>query len=340
MTTDLLLRPAPHSTLRDVGERLDDRAETVAGLTGNLTVRLTDDPAINFRTLEGNDLAIPVSGDGLESIAGWVGAPWKFVKGLDPDLAEYLLNNLATRNGVTQVAVRYNDEGVQSMHDPHLAPISPMRYVEIAQRTISEDAPVDRLIATNREFLMDVVVPEAFDRGIGGDRAVGDITRGGLRFTQKRDKNMAPQVSPYLYRLVCTNGMELAESLGTVDSRGRSYNDVLAELEELAELGMSRLDHYIEQFYALRERAVANPERWLRRFGAERGLSNRIVERLTSAAPGLGDNPSEFDLVNMVTNLANDPAISNNVVRSLQQAGATVVAEHSARCDHCQSRLV
>jgi hypothetical protein len=340
MSTELLLRPAPYQTIRDVAERMDQRATHTPGSTADLAVSLqdSDGPAIRFSP-EGAHYEWPVTPAGLESVANWLGVPWTFVKGLDPDLAEALLNGLAARAGVAQVQVQHNDEGVIALYDPHVMPIEPVRYLILAGRVIDPDAPVDRAILTQREFLLDVVVPEGFDRGIGGDPAVGDITRGGLRFTQNRHKNMAPQVAPYLYRLVCTNGMELANAMPAIDARGSSTEEVLAQLELHAQTAVDRLDEYISQFYALRDTQVPNPERWLRRFGNEHGFSTRVLDRMLAMAPGLGDNPTEFDLVNLVTNQANDPSVGTGLLRDLQQSGAAAVSDHAARCDHCQHRL-
>lgn len=340
MSTELLLRPSPYQTLQDVAAQMDQRATTTSGSTADLQVTLTGDHGSTIRFISPSaSYEWPVTQPGLESVCMWLGAPWSFLKGLDPDLAESLLNGLAARAGVAQVAARHNDEGLLGLFDPNVMPIEPVRYLNIASQVISLDAPVDRAVLTQREFLLDVVVPEGFDRGIGGDAAVGDITRGGLRFTQNRQKNMAPQVAPYLYRLVCTNGMELADALPPIDARGSSTEEVLAELELHAQTAVDRLDEYIRQFYALRDTRVPNPERWLRRFGSEHGFSTRVMDRMLAMAPGLGESPTEFDLVNLVTNQANDPSVGTGLLRELQQSGAAVVSDHAARCDHCQHRL-
>jgi hypothetical protein len=46
-----------------------------------------------------------------------------------------------------------------------------------------------------------------------------------------------------------------------------------------------------------------------------------------------------FDLVNLVTNAANEPGVSPRLRSQLQRVGGTVVTQHHARCGHCQSRL-
>ncbi len=52
------------------------------------------------------------------------------------------------------------------------------------------------------------------------------------------------------------------------------------------------------------------------------------------------DDPSMFDVVNLVTNFANSPAVRNDGGRLLlERAGGSVVTDHATRCGHCQQKV-
>jgi hypothetical protein len=76
----------------------------------------------------------------------------------------------------------------------------------------------------------------------------------------------------------------------------------------------------------------------------EAGLPQRTVLNIAERLPDMVENPrnvSMFELVNLITNTANDPSIRNRIAvrRMLEQAGGQQVTSHIARCNHFQSRL-
>jgi hypothetical protein len=218
-----------------------------------------------------------------------------------------------------------------------------VRLVNVAEKVVgTKDAEVTRLVDEPAAFSMDVRVPEG-SRHVGGAPEVGDITAGGLRLDYNRKRNLSPGVQPYLYRLVCTNGYVCFDPGLKLDARGDSVDEVLAELEAMAELAFSQVEEQIKHFYDLREVPVENPERAIRVLATEQNIPERSTSVLMDAARSglLPDQPSQFDVVNLVTNFANSPRIRNDGGRLiLERAGGAVVAERVARCGHCQQRTV
>lgn len=173
---------------------------------------------------------------------------------------------------------------------------------------------------------------------------MGDLTRGGIRVGMDSKHNLAPWVQPYQYRLACTNGMETMDAGLRVDARGSSVEEVLAEFEAAADRAFRRVEDEIAAFYEMRNQRVANPERTLIRMAQERGLPDRTVVTLAERVPsmiGEDGSASMFDLVNLLTNQANDPRIRNRAGarRTLEQVGGSFVTEHKERCSHCQHAL-
>lgn len=334
----MFLREAPTSTLTDVRETLEDNTEHVQVATSEVSLDLVEERAITV-----GNITVPADTEGITALGNWLEVPSKFLQRLDADMQQHILRGLLQRHPATANFV-LNTEGIKQVRDPGTKFIDPRRMVDAAIRVIDPSAPVVEHWRTTDEFRLDVIAPENFDRGIGGDPQVGDITRGGIRIGVDLKHNLAPWVQPYMYRLWCTNGMETADQGLKVDARGASVDEVLAEFEAQADRAFRRVEQDIASFYELREQRVDNPERTLIRMAEERGLPARTILTLAERVPAHIEEDGSatmFDLVNLITNQANDPRIRNRTGarRTLEATGGHVVTDHQERCGHCQSSL-
>jgi hypothetical protein len=284
---------------------------------------------------------------GQDALAGWLDVPAKFLTRIDAPLKQHLVDGLLKRHQ-EKAHIRYTDTGILDVRDPAVDVVEPTDLVDVAAKVMGENSLVASNYRSAREFSFNTVVP--FDPETGGDRVfgdkatqrrVGDLTAAGLTFNKDTQRNLAPTVQPWSYRLACTNGMTFLDPGIKFDARGTSVDEVLEELERLAERAFSQVEARVNAFYSLREERVDNPERTLVRIGREQGLPSRVVNHLVESAPMLGDNPSMFDLLNLVTHLANEPSLESRqgTVRSLQLAGGAVVVDHAERCPTCKTAL-
>lgn len=371
MTTATFIRPDQGLTLASLEERLSEARSGTSthdvplsgvhfALTGNQSViRLGDEE-------------VPATEGGLEAFGSFLGVPSAFLARVgktDLELQEVIMNGLLNHVGVSAASVRYGEGGVSGVFEAGKAPLDPRRLIAVASKVLgTEDAPIQRLVDTQAEFAFDTHVPFTHDEGVGGDATslvevpedllsyswtthlpvrdgarVGDLTAGGLRFGVDLKRGLAPSVQPFTFRLACTNGMEHTDTGLKVDARGLSVEEVLADLEVQAERAFSRVESQIEHFYRMRDQPVENPEREIIRLANERGLPQRSVTRLLEAAPteALPDDPTRFDVVNLITNLANSPAMRNDGGRMLlERAGGSIVSDDAVRCGHCHARIV
>lgn len=335
----MLLREAPTETLAQLQEEME--SSTVRDiLVQNEDIHFDIERPGGTVTLSPK-VTVPMTETGLKAFSQHFDVPYKFVERLDPDMRQYVFTNLAERTK-GEVSVAYAPKlGVEAVRDAHVKFINPLRLVEIVGRVIDPSALIVEHIHNNDEFRLDVIAPEGFDRGIGGDRKVGDITRGGLRVGQNLKANQtakAPWSSEFLYRLLCTNGLEREDPSLVVSARGNSVEQVLEDFEQMADRAFRHVEETIKAFYDLRNQPVENPERALLRMAAEQGIPRATRMVLAEVAPTI-DNPTQFDLVNLITNQANDMTMTPNVRRNLQRAGGRVVSEHAERCSHCLAKL-
>ncbi len=318
------------------------------------------------------DATVPVTEDGLLALAEHLSVPAPFFKRLGKDVGVDFQSEIVNRvMGATPneaVRIEYGPGGIIEVRSPGSSQVNPNQILDVASRVFGEGAPLQRLIDSSTEFGFDVHVPFDADHGIGGDRSaavaipeeitgyswatnlpltgtarVGDLTAAGARFGLDLKRGLAPTVVPWSMRLACTNGMETMTEATKIDARGMDVETVLAELEAAARIAFSNAEGNIAHFYDLRNTPVENPERAIRAIARERGIPNRSMIQMLDLAPAEGilpENPSEFDIVNLVTNLANRASIRNNGGRLLlERAGGGVISDHRARCGHCQHAL-
>lgn len=342
------LRPPPDKTLTDVMNILEARPGTsVRAINTNVSVALLDREE-DARTITINNpggvIEVPATQTSLEALGGWVGIPKSFLMRQGTELQQYMLNYLLAHQADEGIFRVSSDYGLLEVRAPEQKVIEPRSIVEVLMRSIDKEAEVVDFWSTPDDFRLDTIVPADFDRGIGGDPQVGDITRGGVRVMQNRKQNHAPQVSEFMYRLECTNGMEAVHTDLHIDARGETVEDILIAIEAAAQRVMGRIEQRIEHFYALRAEMVPDASQMLDRIAKEEGISDRVLGDLIDILPEIKDEDgsvSLFALVNLVTNFANEGSIDRRAGarRVLELAGGSVVVDAADRCLYCQSRL-
>lgn len=340
----MYMRNLPGTTLDDLHTQLDRRQITWGGGLHQVEVKL--DRPEGERVVRFGEHEVPATKSGLDVLAKFVNIPGPFFGKITPEEQEFLLNRRMSHTGGELTLAFDQDNGISEVRKPGQTVIEPVRLVDSAIRVLTGDALVVEDWLTGDDFRVDIIVPEGFDRFIGGDPGVGDITRGGVRIGQDRKNNLAPWVQGYTYRLVCTNGMELPDASLKVDVRHLDARQIEAAFEAEIRRATDRLEQDIQAFYDLRNEPVGDdPTGAMRRVATERGLPARTVGRLEDMVPAMvteaNGNPSMFDLVNVITNLANDPAmgVRSTTVRGLQRSGGAVVHDHGTRCGTCHSRI-
>jgi hypothetical protein len=342
-------REVPTETLTQLRNRLDVKAEMTTTPLEDFKLKLLDaEPTISFGKGRARQ-EFPAHLNSIVALGNILNVPSPFLKKQENDVRQTLLEMLIAKHP-GEVLVRFNEGELLEVQKPTALMIDPRRLVDAAMHVIDPKAiVVEAWQEPGIEFRCDVIVPEGFDRGIGGvkprkgTKQVGDITRGGIRFGVEHKRHLAPWVSQYLYRLVCTNGMERQDAGWKVDARGMTVEDVLKEFELQADRAFKGVEHAIRAHYDLRSQPVDNPERTLLRVGREQKLPDRVTMRLVeeAASSDLPDEPTMFDIVNLITNQGNDPDIADrpDVRRVFESCGGIIVADHAARCGHCMAKL-
>jgi hypothetical protein len=335
----MFIKTLPELTIADLIEREAPTTRDFTVPTATIQVAVNNQPDDSIRI---GDEELPATGEGLVALGSWVGVPAKLVGNLDADLLTHLLNGLLTRSG-DDVQVSLTDDGLQDVFNPGSKRIDPSEVLQIASRVVSPDAQVVEWRQNNKGYGFEVITrPSVVEEA---ELVVRDISHGGLRFGHDWKAGYLPWVQPYIYRLVCTNGMEIPDQTLAISSEGNTVEEVIASLEEMAEIAFGRVESDIAAFYELREHPVEHPERVLLRMGQEQGIGDRRLRTILEGLPeylDANDQVSQFDIINIITNEANRESLdqSFNARRTLQRAGGNIAFEHRTRCPSCQSSLL
>lgn len=313
------------------------------------------DPCFRF-----GDIEIEATETSMASVGNYLSVPSAFMNRMVENASGTTLNalfgdllshtvrkDMAIRMGVENTVI--TEISAYGSHDG----IKPYQVVDkiipVFEGLPEEYQPrIARLVDEKHHFAFDAYCPfDAGTFGIGGDFALDDLTAAGVRVDINLKQGLTPTVQPFTFRRACTNGMEQAMTSLKIEGRGQTVDEVLAELEEMARLAFSQAEKDISNFYELRETKVENPERLLVQMSRERGIPARSATAILELAAGedLPDEPSMFDVINLVTNFANSPTIRNDGGRLLlERAGGAVASEHTsrghaARCGHCTQKV-
>jgi hypothetical protein len=329
----------PDITLGDVHQQVHVATRTWTGPLSEIYPSLTGPkPSVQF----GHDTEPVMLSDSAYAtapLASAVGIPLHYYNKLTAGERDYNLSHRIQYAPEEDVTVSYRDGFVVEIWDAEQERIDPRELVDVAMDTIGADATVVDWRSNPVDFQLDVVVDEAARHGIGGDLAVGDITRGGLRIFQDRRKNMAPWVQPFLYRLECTNGLQTSDYGLRVEGRGKSIPDILNALKGAARRAFDRVEDDIKAYYDLRDRPISgDAAQYARRVAEELKLPARWSGMVQAM---VGPGATEWDVVNLFTNLANSPqaADKRTLRQRLQIAGGAMVRHHAERCTVCQRRI-
>lgn len=352
----MYLRDTDFETLEEVYTKVIDRRRTWSGSSTKPVIRLADgteeqdtpnhEPGMSrIGTIHLEDHEVPANARSLQALAQFYDVPFKFLERVPNDEKQFILDHRIQRSEDVPLVVKYTDSGISEAYRGGRVRVRVQDLVEKVMDVFDPDSKVIEWFNTPEEFRLDVIVPEDHDRYIGGDRKVGDLTHGGVRVGQNRKQNLAPWMQTLMFRLACTNGMEVPDYGLRIDARHADEEEILSMFRSEVSRALDRVESDIKHFYDLRSIPVEDdPTGLFRRMTRELGLPDRIIGRMenTLADEFLAEEQmTMFHLVNHVTNQANDPNIRHkyNPRRALEQAGGQMIADHAARCDKCHARL-
>jgi len=249
----------------------------------------------------------------------------------------FWLKEVKSRNVMIRTHVGYRDEPIT------VRAILSDRYKRIDNQLIANKS-IDRILNMGAKLQyanydgdslnITAVLPK-----IEGEIAKGDVVQAGITITNDEVGNGSFQVKPFIYRLVCTNGMVAPEYIGQFyakhvgkklidlneDNQGEISIDKMFEQVDVMNNPQMFNDLFNEMKKA-KEKKTTSTE--IVKLAKQHNLSDSeragIFERLGKV---YGDTFStdNYSLANAITNLANDESKSDQRARFLQELGGQII---------------
>lgn len=303
--------------------------------------QLADVAIARGENLRVGDLNIGLDEDGLDTLGVFLGIPRGYLNKVSPDLVDqnvrYFLNKDPEAFGLFET----DGSALLGVYDATREIIPRGKVVEVIQAVMAPDDTLNDIDLTQGKIVVDVTTTT-----INTQPKAGDYTYGGLRFASHiapgSAKGKQPRVSCFMNRLVCSNGMTHEEELGEIRIKGNTVEDVLVEMEEVAKHFLeNQVPLLVERFGGLAGREVGNPEQYVHRLARQYGVAAALESRMIELLPTLGDAPTAYDIVNMVSGFQHEEGVQRKTALRLQHLAGEVAwdseAEH--RCPTCQTPL-
>ena len=183
----------------------------------------------------------------------------------------------------------------------------------------------------------------AVNQKLEGEVYKGDVVQSGITITNSEIGSGSLIIQPFIYRLVCTNGMVAPRYLNRFYSRhvGKividpsnddQYVTIIDKMQKQIDL-ISSNDVWNESFDGLvkaTKQSINSHQivELAKRHGVSESERAQIFERLNHY---VGDTftTTKYDLANAVTNIANDEEKSNERARKLQELGGLIIFAHN-----------
>ena len=318
-------------------EHLAKRAEgTITAKLGEFTVN--DDATV---LSAGHTAHFVLDESANHALARYLKIPPAYFDGLTPDFRATLLRYEFDRRQNADTVVESLAGEIVAVHQPSQIMLPVSRVVEVITKTLKPEDTVRRFLVDDQRLHVDVTTTD-HNVVFPSDAEVGDITEAGLRILSHPYASKPPSVGTYLERLACTNGQTTPEKVGQVSIKGRTVDEVIAEMEVAAELVLSQLDEKLARYAATRSILVPGPpQAFVAQLAREAGVNRQVLDAVLDIVNQLPEPVSVWDVQNAFTAVANIVERYSTMTR-LQTLGGSLSfdAERMVeRCGTCERLL-
>lgn len=262
----------------------------------------------------------------------FIGAPGKFLMKLQPEMRKSVVDYMIQKSHEVEGTVTLQGSEMLNIFKADQLLLPPNKVVESVSSLFNDDDVVSQL-----DFRTGLVM-NIRTSAVETAAKVGDITQGGIRFDTTHGKS--PEVSAYMERLVCTNGMIATSDLDKVPVRGYTLAEVLNSMQHIADHYLNTtVPRFLDNWKKLTDIRSTNPEQLIHRLAKENELSPKIESRIIEAAASLEDS-TYYDVINLITSFQHAEGVDSKQINKLQTLGGNAVRDMGGhRCTSCQHNL-
>lgn len=332
-------------TLRHVSDELQQLEQVISRQDVSPSdIRMSESGEIRICS---EDLALnPEARKGIASLAG---CPVTFFESVPDDLRASIANRLLPSSRLERISVAIlNGSEVIGFSDAKLISLIGTEVLEAAFdampnsiRTGLEQLEVRRFRSAADILELDVTTPRA-----STELRVGDIAAAGISISHSPSGAFATQISTYLHRLACANGLLIPVCRNDKRLRVRrldrsrfSRDEMLENIRRISQIAWDELDLKLRAVAELSKNKV-DPEAMLADLAKRMHLNRKISKALRDAlyADELGFDTSQLGIINAISRVAtHDSGLNQMLRRRLMEASGVLSQAEVHRCPVCLS---
>lgn len=256
---------------------------------------------------------------------------WKYSQ--DQNLVNQIIQHLIRNSNDLPVELTTFNDDIVSIENPMTHHDHRMVIDTLAEVVTGTDTRVLSFGFNPLNGRMDIkIVTEA---NMSPCNRAGDLSHAGVCI----ESNGQFSVSPFVYRLVCSNGLRMPQKVSSSRFADSTYDPKIITKEYVAE-AFNRQVEILQKFISLDTVKVDNPAEYLNRMLRTNGVPSRTRTRITdSIAWDTTQELTAYDVVNTVTGLHNEE--DENFTRRIELLGGqmTEMTHTNCACEVCGSRV-
>lgn len=295
-----------------------------------------------------NQFQVPF--ESLDQLAYKTHIPTHFFRKLPPDLQATLFNRCWQRvisDGVIPRHMRVNlntANQVIGFDDPRLLRISPVRLMEAIHSSLPEELSPEQIEVARFDSVPHRLWISCFSPTIEGQPQPGDIVNGGIDVVHHLSGDTGCQISCYLRRLRCINGLVVHVCQEDRQLRARRLPngrfdeaDVLAQLQRLLGEAWAQLPAKLQAVEELLHKDRM-PIEYLRQQRTRFSLNDRMLNAVERAlhADEFPPTGTQYDIFNALSRVAtHDESLTFRQRRMLSRMAGEFSQQTAHRCERC-----
>lgn len=285
----------------------------------------------------------------ISALTKYLKVPTTYFEKLSPEFKATVLRYEFDRHKEAATTLEVLNGDIIAVHQPGKTMLPLNKVAGVITNVCNDDDTIRRIIVNENRFHVDVTSsahqiefplnpqsPGAYAYG-ADTAAVGDITEAGMRILAYPFQAKRPSVGAYAERLICLNGQCTAEKIGAIDLKGRTVDEVCAEMEIAAELILGQLDDYLQRLAATRDMTVpGSPQAFAAQLAQEANLSRQVLDKVLEIVNQLPEPVTVWDINQAFTSVANDTTRYATMVR-MQTLGGELGFDAQRMIERCNS---
>lgn len=247
----------------------------------------------------------PLQSQALDQIGGKLRIPANYLKRCPPELRARNINHWLEGLGSKELLLRFDNGAVRAVLTSSYTPVA---HHEIVERVLRVAEAKNLRLQVRYEWTPTRLLLQVVETG-RDLTAVGDTILAGITIVNSETGNASLSVCALLYRLICTNGMTMENTLSFRRIHKRPADMILSEFDEAVGDVWHQLPTLTDPLEALSRLPAPEPMKLLERLARRNGFNELQLEAV-EAAFEVEPGETQIYIIHALTRAANDRELS------------------------------